>query len=74
MEFYEISQNRGMTTDGLETIDFQVSVFDSIPYPEQTKMLVESLKASDANNSEMEEMVKLYKPKHRGNGQFGCCL
>ena len=31
MEFYEISQNRGMTTDGLETIDFQVSVFDSIP-------------------------------------------
>ncbi len=64
MEFYEISQNRGMTTDGLETIDFQVSVFDSIPYPEQAKMLVESLKATDASNSEMDEMVKLYKSQN----------
>lgn len=61
MEFYEISQDRNMSTGGLESIDFQISVFDSIPYPEQAKMLVESLKASDTDNDEYQKMIDLYK-------------
>ncbi|MBP9195008.1 MAG: TraB/GumN family protein [Saprospiraceae bacterium] len=61
MEFYEISQDRNMTTGGLETIDFQVSVFDSIPYKEQAKMLVESLKTLDDDNGELDQLVALYK-------------
>jgi len=61
MEFYEISQDRNMTTGGLETIDFQVSVFDSIPYKEQAKMLVESLKTLDEDNGELDKLVSLYK-------------
>lgn len=61
MEFYEISQDRNMTTGGLETIDFQVSVFDSIPYKEQAKMLVESLKTLDEDNGELDKLVALYK-------------
>lgn len=61
MAFYEISQDRNMTTGGLETIDFQVSVFDSIPYKEQAKMLVESLKTLDEDNGELDKLVSLYK-------------
>lgn len=61
MEFYEISQDRDMPTGGLETIDFQVSVFDSIPYPEQAKMLVESLKTMNDDNGELDKMIAMYK-------------
>ncbi|MBK8701028.1 MAG: TraB/GumN family protein [Saprospiraceae bacterium] len=61
MEFYEISKDRKIPTQGLETIDFQISVFDSIPYADQAKMLVESLKASNTNDGEFQEMVRLYK-------------
>jgi uncharacterized protein len=61
MEFYEIAQDKNLPTAGLETIDFQISVFDSIPYTEQAKMLVDGLKKSDTDNDEFKSMVQIYK-------------
>jgi uncharacterized protein len=65
MEFYEIAKNKNMSTGGLETIEFQISVFDSIPYKDQAKMLVDELKNQngEADNS-FKEMVKIYKDQN----------
>lgn len=60
MELYELAKNNGMKTDGLESVDYQLSVFDSIPYDVQAKMLVESLKSGDGGSAEFDKMVKLY--------------
>ncbi|MBK7696238.1 MAG: TraB/GumN family protein [Saprospiraceae bacterium] len=44
----------------LETVAFQLSVFDSIPYKAQAQMLVESLKSNDGESSGLKEMIKSY--------------
>ena len=59
--FYEQSEERGMTTDGLESIEFQMSVFDSIPYEEQAQMLVDAVQMSDEDIDYLDQMVEVYK-------------
>lgn len=61
MEFAEMAENSGKTIGGLETIDYQISIFDSIPYTEQAKMLIESIKSTDTGDDQMKELVDLYK-------------
>ncbi len=61
MEIMEISQAVGKKMGGLESMEFQMSVFDSIPYEAQAQMLVESIKSSDEGNEEFAKMVELYK-------------
>lgn len=61
LEFYEMAESRKMETAGLETIEFQISVFDSIPYKEQAMMLVETIKSSDLGNDEFKLMTDMYK-------------
>ena len=61
MELMEIAEEQEKEMDGLETVEFQMSVFDSIPYEAQAKMLVESLKAEDSGEDEFDMMVKMYK-------------
>ncbi len=61
MEFMEMAQNKSLEMGGLETIEFQMSIFDSIPYPEQAKMLVESMRAEGEGMDELDLMVELYK-------------
>ena len=61
MEFYDMAKSRNMSSGGLETIDFQLSVFDSIPYEDQAQLLVETIKSSDTENDEFKEMVDMYK-------------
>lgn len=48
-------------TKGLETIEFQSSIIDSIPYEDQAKELVTMLDSLDKNRSSMQEMLKVYK-------------
>lgn len=61
MEFLEIANTNKKTTKGLETMDFQISLFDEIPYEAQAKMLVDAVKSSsDEANEEMEKLIKLY--------------
>ncbi len=61
MEFMEIAQNSKMPMGGLETIDFQMSVFDSIPYKAQAQMLVESIQSGDTGTDQFKQMVDIYK-------------
>jgi uncharacterized protein YbaP (TraB family) len=53
------AQNKPIS--GLETMEFQMSLFDSIPYEAQAKMLVDGIKSSDANEDQFRKMVELYK-------------
>ncbi len=61
MEFMEMAKTNEQEIDGLETIAYQMSIFDSIPYPVQAEMLVESIKGGDTGDDQFAEMVKLYK-------------
>jgi uncharacterized protein YbaP (TraB family) len=60
MEFYEFSQSHDKTTGGLETMEFQLSLFDSIPYPVQASMLVESIRAVEEDNDALQQAIEIY--------------
>lgn len=61
MEIYSKSQSGNKESKGLETIEDQLAIFDTIPYKMQAQMLVESIKSSDQDNKEYKEMINLYK-------------
>ncbi len=60
MEFFEMANNSKKPVSGLETIEFQMSVFDSISYEDQAKMLVDALKAGDSENDDFKVMTDMY--------------
>jgi len=61
MEFLDIAKSSNKLVAGLETIEFQMSVFDSIPYKVQAEMLVETIKGGDTESSEFDIMIQMYK-------------
>ncbi|MEL6635244.1 MAG: TraB/GumN family protein [Bacteroidota bacterium] len=62
MEFMKMAETDQLETAGLETIEYQMSIFDSIPYPVQAEMLVESIRSEENTDSDQfAEMVRLYK-------------
>ncbi len=61
MKFMEMAQNEELEMDGLETIEFQMSIFDSIPYQAQADMLLESMRVEGEGMDELDVMVELYK-------------
>lgn len=61
MEFMEMAKDQEKEMSGLETIEYQMSVFDSIPYQDQANMLMESLQAETTGSNEFDMMVELYK-------------
>lgn len=68
MELTELAEAGGKEIGGLETMEFQLSLFDAIPYAAQAKMLhqaVVSEKAGEGGDgmSEMDKIVSLYKRK-----------
>ena len=64
MELYQLARKRKIESAGLETAEYQMAVFDSIPYSAQAKMLVESLRGADADTTsgdgELARMLQLY--------------
>ncbi len=46
---------------GLETMEFQASVFDSIPYEDQAKELLKSIDSMAANKQLFDTMMNVYK-------------
>jgi len=60
MELYELCKDSQKDVAGLETLDFQISVFDSIPYQAQADMLLETIKTTDADNDMFKEMISMY--------------
>lgn len=62
MELMDMATDREMEVAGLETAEFQMSMFDSIPYEAQAKMLLESIKAeSGEEDDQLKIMVEMYK-------------
>lgn len=61
MEFLDMAKSANMPVAGLETIEFQMSVFDSIPYEAQAQMLVETIKQGDTGSSDFDHMIQMYK-------------
>ncbi|TAK43093.1 MAG: TraB/GumN family protein [Saprospiraceae bacterium] len=61
MEIMKIAQEQNKEIGGLETAQYQMSMFDSIPYQAQANMLVESIKSANAGEEEFAKMVELYK-------------
>ena len=61
MELMKIAQAGKKPIAGLETAEFQMSMFDSIPYEVQADMLVQSIKSSDKGDDELQQLVELYK-------------
>ena len=51
---------------GLETMKFQASVFDSIPYKEQAKELVKSLDSLNESGQQTKELIAVYKQQDLG--------
>ena len=62
MEFMEMAKNTDKATSGLETIDFQIGLFDEIPYEAQAKMLVDAIKNSgnEGKGDEFQKMTDMY--------------
>ena len=62
MEFMEMARQQNKKIEGLETIKFQMSLFDSIPYKAQAEMLVESIKAEKGEGgADFQSLVEMYK-------------
>ncbi len=61
MEIFSKAKDQDKEVAGLETIAYQLSLFDSIPYKVQAKMLVESIEINDSDSDQFEKMIALYK-------------
>lgn len=63
MKLYEVAQEKNLKSQGLETMEYQIGLFDSIPYKDQADMLVEAIKSSGQEGEEdmFKMMVDMYK-------------
>lgn len=61
-EIMHIAEKQKKEFGGLETMEFQMGIFDSIPYKAQAEMFVKSIKTgSKGGDSEFRKMVEMYK-------------
>ncbi|MCB0669544.1 MAG: TraB/GumN family protein [Saprospiraceae bacterium] len=61
LELIEKAKKQSKPVDGLETVDYQMSIFDSIPYRAQAEMLVNSLSEDAEEANVMDTLVYYYK-------------
>lgn len=62
MEFTKMAKAAEKPISGLETVEFQMSMFDSISLEDQAKMLVQSLDADKSEGEDaLSQMIALYK-------------
>ncbi|MEP6927722.1 MAG: TraB/GumN family protein, partial [Ginsengibacter sp.] len=60
-ELLKIAKDDKKEIKGLETMQFQASVFDSIPYEWQAKELLKNIDSFSFYKKEFDEMIKVYK-------------
>lgn len=60
-ELMKLAKENKKEIQGLETMAFQASVFDSIPYGEQAKELLKSIDSLNTYKKYFETMVQVYK-------------
>jgi uncharacterized protein len=61
MEFLKMGETQKKEFGGLETVEFQMGIFDSIPYQAQADMLVKTIKNGGSGNNELAKMIEMYK-------------
>lgn len=61
MDIYNKANTAEKEVGGLETMEYQMSLFDSIPYKDQASMLVETIRNTNAGSDSFDETVELYK-------------
>lgn len=61
MEIFQRAKEFRKPTTGLETINYQISLFDSIPYGDQAEMLVQSVQNAVSGASELDSTTFLYR-------------
>ena len=64
MELYDMANASGKKVGGLETMEYQLSLFDSIPYKEQAQMLLDAVRGIDPEADMFDETVALYKQQN----------
>ncbi len=64
MEILKIAKAEKKEINGLENIQFQASVFDSIPYKEQAALLLKSIDSLEKDATEFESMLTNYKAQN----------
>lgn len=60
-ELIKIAKEKNKEIKGLETIAFQASVFDSIPYDVQAKELLKGIDSLKSYTEEFQNMLTIYK-------------
>lgn len=60
-EIITLSKTDKKDIEGLETMQFQASIFDSIPYEYQAKELMKNIDSFQVNKNEFASMVTMYK-------------
>ncbi len=55
------SKKSGVSIKGMETMEYQMSIFDSIPYGFQAKQLVKMIEDGKSDDSEMKQMTDAYR-------------
>lgn len=61
MEMYRAGRSRKLSSTGLETTASQMEVFDAIPYDQQAKMLLATLRTTEKSSDEYSAMLTLYE-------------
>jgi len=61
LSIMQLAHTKKKEIKGLETMAFQASVLDKIPYDKQAQDLLNSIDSLDAATKETEEMIKIYK-------------
>ena len=64
MELYEKAQTAKKDVAGLETMKYQMSLFDSIPYKDQAMMLLDAVRGTSLESDLFESTVALYKSQN----------
>jgi len=59
--FYDLAQGTGKSVQGLETLDFQMSLFDGMTLAEQDHLLAETLKEIDTEQANMAKLMDAWK-------------
>jgi len=61
MEFASMAEDATKETAGLETIEYQIGIFDAVPYSDQAAMLLDAINSSDTEGDQFQDLVEMYK-------------
>ena len=60
LELVKKAKLQSMPMEGLETMEYQISIFDSIPYRAQAEMLINTIQAGDEGDEGLDSLVYYY--------------